>query len=93
VTLDLLFLLVVPTYLVLVAYGQVGARRRKLAPRARLIAAILRVALPPVALLGALWSTGDMVLFATWGAVTAGMAVAGAIVAGLVEIVAPRVGA
>jgi hypothetical protein len=93
VTIDTLFLVVVPVYLVLVAYGQVGARRRGLGPRTRTIAAVLRVALPPVALILALVSSGDRVLLASWGLVTAGMAVAGALVAAAVELVAPRVGA
>lgn len=92
-TIETLFLLVVPIYLVLVAYGQVGARRRGLRPRMRAIAGGFRVALPPVALFLALLSTGDAALIAGWGMVTLGMVFAGAIAAGLVEIVAPRVGA
>lgn len=92
-TLETLFLIVVPLYLALVAYGQVGARKRELGGRTRAVAGGLRVALVPLALLLALWSTGDAVLLARWGAVTLGMLVAGAIVAALVEVVAPRVGA
>lgn len=92
-TLDMLFLVVVPVYLVLVAYGQVGARRRGLRPRLRMVAGALRVALPPLALAGALLSTGDPYLFRAWIFVVIGMAVAGAIVAALVELVAPKVGA
>jgi hypothetical protein len=92
-TLDMLFLLVVPTYLVLVAYGQVGTRKRKLPVRTRWIAAAVRVALPPVALAGALLWEGDPALARAWLPVVIGMAAAGAIVAALVEIVAPRVGA
>lgn len=92
-TLDLFFLLLVPVYLVLIAYGQVGTRRRGLAPRTRMIAGGLRVALPPLALAGALLWEQDPALVAAWMPVVIGMAVAGAIVAALVEIVAPKVGA
>ncbi len=92
-TLQTLYVVVVPLYLALIAYGQVGARKRGLSGRVRLIAGALRVILPPAALMLALWSTGDALLIANWGAVTAGMLVAGAIVAGVVEVVAPRVGA
>lgn len=92
-TIQTLFLLVVPLYLVLVAYGQFGARRRGLSGRTRAIAGALRVIIPPAALLGALASTGDRLLIEGWGIVTLGMLVAGAIVAGVVEAVAPRVGA
>lgn len=92
-TLETLFLLLVPTYLVLVAYGQVGSRRRGLGAGARLLAAALRVALPPLALTGALLATGDALLLARWGGVTLAMLLAGALVAGLAELIAPRVGA
>lgn len=92
-TLDTFFLLLVPTYLVLIAYGQVGARRRGLAPRTRAVAAAIRVALPVVALIGTLAWESDPGLLRAWLPVVIGMAVAGAIVAAAVEIVAPKVGA
>ncbi|WP_293968187.1 hypothetical protein [Sphingomonas sp.] len=92
-TLDTFFLLLVPTYLVLIAYGQVGARKRRLSARARAIAAVLRVALPPVALVAVLLWEGDPALSHAWLPVVAGMAAAGAVVAALVEFVAPKVGA
>ncbi|NIJ09597.1 hypothetical protein FHS31_003234 [Sphingomonas vulcanisoli] len=92
-TLETLFLIVIPAYLAIVAYGQVGARRRGLAPKMRAMTGALRVLLPPVAIFVALLSTGDALLIMGWGMVTLGMAVAGAIVAGLVEVVAPKVGA
>ena len=92
-TLETLFLIVVPAYLAIVAYGQVGARWRGLAPKMRGVTGALRVIVPPVAMFVALLSTGDALLIAGWGVVTLGMSVAGAIVAGLVEVVAPRVGA
>ncbi|QJU56761.1 hypothetical protein HL653_02235 [Sphingomonas sp. AP4-R1] len=92
-TLDTFFLLLVPTYLVLIAYGQVGARKRRLAPRMRGITAAIRVMLPPVVLIGTLAWEGDTGLLRAWLPVVIGMAVAGAIVAAAVEVVAPRVGA
>lgn len=89
----MLFLIVVPAYLVLIAYGQLGSRRRKLGPRTRLVAGALRVALPPLALAGALASAGDPMLLRVWGLVVIAMAVIGAITALLVEAIAPKVGA
>ena len=92
-TLETLFLVLVPTYLVLIAYGQIGSRRRGLGPKPRFVAAAVRVTLPPLALFGALLATRDSYLIASWGGVTLAMLVAGAIVAGLVEVIAPRIGA
>lgn len=92
-TLDIFFLLLVPTYLVLIAYGQVSTRKRGLPARTRTIAAALRVALPPVALGGALLWEGDPALVQAWMPVVIGMAVAGALAAALVEVIAPRLGA
>jgi hypothetical protein len=93
VTLDTFFLLLIPTYLALIAYGQVGARKRRLSPRMRAITAGIRVALPPVVLIGTLLWEGDSALAHAWVPVVIGMAVAGAIAAALVEFVAPKVGA
>lgn len=92
-TIDTLFLLLVPTYLVLIAYGQIGARKRGLSSRARFIAAALRVALPPVAVIGALLWESDPALAHAWVPAVIGMGIAGAIVAAIVEFVAPKVGA
>ena len=92
-TLDIFFLLLVPTYLVLIAYGQVSTRKRRLPARTRTIAAALRVALPPVALGTALMWEGDPALVQAWMPVVIGMAVAGALAAALVEFIAPRLGA
>ena len=91
-TIETLFLIMVPTYLVLVAYGQVGSRKRGLALRTRALTAALRVVLPPAAIFLALLSTGEPRLVASWGMVTLAMLVAGVIVAGLVEWIAPRIG-
>ncbi len=91
-TLDNLFLVVVPLYLVLIAYGQVGSRKRGVPVRTRWIVAAIRILLVPGALYGALWSTGDPYYTAHWWPVILGMAAAGAIAAALVELVAPRAG-
>jgi hypothetical protein len=93
VTLDTLFILLVPTYLVLIAYGQVGTRKRGLPAHTRWIAAAIRVVLPPVAVIGALLWEGDPALAYAWIPVAIGMGVAGAIVAALMEFVAPKFGA
>lgn len=90
-TLDLFFTVLVPMFLVLVVYGQVGSRRRGLGPRARTVAAALRVVLLPATVALALWSAGPRLL--GYGGVVAGMVVAGVILALLVELVAPRLGA
>lgn len=92
-TLDTFFVLLIPTYLALIAYGQVGSRKRKLPPRMRAITAAIRVILPPVVLVGTLLWDGDAALVRAWVPVVIGMAVAGVIVAALVEFVAPKVGA
>lgn len=92
-TIATLFLVLVPTYLVLIAYGQIGSRWRGLAFKSRLIAATVRVIVPPLAVFGALLATRDAYLISGWGGVTLAMLVAGAIVAGLVEWIAPKVGA
>lgn len=92
-TIETLFLVLVPTYLVLIAYGQIGSRRRGLGLKPRLIAAAVRVGLPPLAVFGALLATRDAYLIASWGGVTLAMLVAGAIVVALVEWLAPRLGA
>ena len=92
-TIETLFLMLVPTYLVLIAYGQIGSRRRGQGFRSRLVAAAVRVILPPLAVFGALLATRDAFLIAGWSGVTLAMLVAGAIVAGLVEWLAPKVGA
>jgi hypothetical protein len=93
VTLDTFFILLIPTYLALVAYGQVGSRKRKLPPRTRAITAAIRVLLPPVVIVGTLLWEGDPALAHAWLPVVIGMAVAGVIAAAMVEFVAPKVGA
>jgi hypothetical protein len=87
---DTLFLVLIPTYLVLVAYGVVGGRRRNLPGRVRLISAALTVLIPPVAIIGALYATGDAFLIAGWDMVTLAMLASGIATAILTEFVARR---
>jgi len=91
-TLDSLFLLLVTTYLVLIAYGVVGARAR-LAGRARGVAAGLAVVLPPVLIALLLWAMGEGALVVRWGRLFVAMGLAGAVVAAVADRVARRVGA
>ena len=91
-TIETLFVVLVPTWLALIAYGQIGSRRRGVGRRGRFVAAAFRVCVPPLAIFGALLATRDAFMIASWGGVTLAMLVAGAIVAGLVELIAPRVG-
>ena len=92
-TIATLFLMIVSIYLVLIAYGVVGARRRGMVGRARLISGALMVLIPPVAILGALYAIGDAFLLAGWGAVTLAMLAGGIAVAIAAELIARRVGA
>lgn len=89
-TLQNLFLLLVPTYLVLIAYGVAGARRRRLSARARLVSIILLVLIPPAAVLAALYSTGDAFLIAGWDVVTLAMLASGIVAAALAWYIAGR---
>ena len=89
-TLETLFLVLIPTYLVLVAYGVVGSRRRNLPRRARAISAALMVLIPPAAVIGALYATGDAFLIAGWGVVTLAMLASGIVTALLAGFIAER---
>lgn len=91
-TLETLFLVLIPTYLALIAYGVVGARRRGLPSRVRLGTAVLTVLIPPAAILGALYATGDAFLIAGWGVVTLAMFGMGIATALLTEYIARRTG-
>ena len=89
-TLGTLLLMLVTIYLVLIAYGVVGARRR-LAGRARLTAEALMVVLPPLLIAGALVAADEAGLVASWWRLFALMIVAGTVVAATAEQVARRV--
>jgi len=91
-TLETAFLMLILIYLVMIAYGVVGARRRGTPGRTRLIAAALMVVIPPLAAFYALHSTGDPSLLAVWGRVIAAMLVSGIATGFFTEYVARRVG-
>lgn len=90
-TLETLFLVLIPTYLVLIAYGVVRGQRRRLPSRVRLGSAILMILIPPVAILLALYATEDAALIAGWSVVTLGMFAAGIATALLTEFTARRI--
>jgi hypothetical protein len=92
-TIATLFLVLIPLYLVLIAYGVVGARRRGTPGRLRFVTAALMVLIPPLAILGALYSTGDAFLIAGWGVVTLAMLASGVATAAFAEFLARRIGA
>jgi hypothetical protein len=91
-TLETLFLVLIPLYLVVIAYGIVGARRRGTPGRLRAVTAALMVLIPPVAILYALCSTGDAFLISGWSAVTLAMLASGIATAIFTEFVARRIG-
>lgn len=89
-TLGTLFLMVVTIYLVLIAYGVVGARRR-LRHGSLVVTQALLVLLPPALLIGALVAADEAPLVAEWSRLLIAMPIAGAIVAVLAERIARRV--
>lgn len=89
-TLENLFLVLVPTYLALVAYGVVGARKRSLGSASRFLSIALLVLIPPVAILVALYSTGDAFLLAGWGVVMLAMLAGGIGTAALAWFISGR---
>jgi hypothetical protein len=90
-TLDTLFLMIVLIYLVLIAYGIVGMRRRKMVGRPKLVTEILIVLVPPAMIAGMLTASGEGGVVLQWGLFLGAMPVAGAIVAVLAEQIARRV--
>lgn len=86
-----IFLTVGSLYLVIVAYGVIGTRKRGLPPQLRILTAAIQVLLPPIAL-GAMMLL-EPVLFpiGAWGPVLAMLALAGALLAICTDIVAKRV--
>ena len=89
-TIGTLFLLIVTIYLVLVAYGVVGARRR-LAGRALLVAEALLVLLVPALIAALLAAAGEGGVVRDWGRFLIAMTLAGALTAALTEAIARRV--
>ena len=90
-TLETLFVTLIPTYLVLIAYGIVRGRRRGLPSRVRLGSAILMVLIPPVGILLALYATENAALIARWSVVALAMFAAGIVTALLTEFTARRI--
>lgn len=90
-TLEMLFLTIVIIYLVLIAYGIVGMRRRKMVGRPKMMTEIAIVIIPPALIAGLLTISGEGGLVIKWGQFLAAMAIAGAIVALLTEQIARRV--
>ncbi len=91
-TLDTLFLMIVLIYLVLIAYGVAGMRKRKMVGRPKLVTEILIVLVPPAMIAGLLTVSGEGGVVLQWGLFLGAMPVAGAIVAVLTEQIARRVG-
>jgi hypothetical protein len=89
-TIETLFLILIPTYLVLIAYGVVRGRRRNLPGRVRIVSATLAVLIPPAAIIGALYATEDAFLLAGWGVVAIAMLACGVVTAALTEFVVRR---
>ena len=90
-TLGTLLLLILVLYLVLIAYGVVGAQRRFLGPALR-ITRVLLVLLVPVLLAGALTASGDGALVREWWRLFALMPVLGILVALLASRIGRQVG-
>ena len=89
-TLGPLFLTIVTVYLVLIAYGVVGARRR-LRGGSLIVTQLLLVLLPVVLLVGALIAAGEGALVAQWARLLLAMPIAGGIVAVAAERIARRI--
>ena len=86
-----IFLTIGSLYLVVVAYGVVGTRKRGLPASLRLISAAIQVVLPPVILFGLMLLEPALFPVAAWGPVLGMLALAGALLAICTDIVAKRV--
>ncbi len=86
-----IFLLIGSLYLVVVAYGVVGTRKRGLPVPMRIMAAAVQVVLPPVILLGVMALEPKLFPMASWAPVLAMLMLAGALLAICTDIVARRV--
>jgi hypothetical protein len=91
-TLGTLMLLILIVYLVLVAYGVVGAERKRLAPGPLRIKRALLVLLVPVLLVGALLASGEGDLVRIWWRLFVLMPMLGIAVAWLAARIANSVG-
>jgi hypothetical protein len=90
-TLGTLFLMVVLIYLVLIAYGVAGMRRKHMHGRPKRVTAALLVLAPPGLITLLLILSDERGLVSEWGLFLGAMPVAGAIVALLTEAIAARI--
>jgi hypothetical protein len=86
-----IFLLFGSLYLVVVAYGVVGTRKRRLPPRLRIMAAAIQVVLPPIILFWVMALEPKLFPMAAWTPVLGMLMLAGALLAICTDIVAKRV--
>lgn len=85
-----IFLVIGSLYLVVVAYGVVGTRKRGLPAPMRITAAAVQVVLPPVILMGVMSLEPKLFPMASWAPVLAMLMLAGALLAICTDIVARR---
>ncbi|RYD39178.1 MAG: hypothetical protein EOP83_37200, partial [Verrucomicrobiaceae bacterium] len=85
------FLVIGSLYLVIVAYGVVGTRKRGLPIPMRITGAAVQVVLPPVILLGVMSLEPKLFPLASWTPVIGMLMLAGALLAICTDIVARRV--
>ena len=90
-TLGILFLVIVLTYLVLIAYGIAGMRKRHMVGRPWLTTAILIVVIPPALIAGLLALSGEGGLVLQWGTFLGIMPVTGALVAVATDQIVRRI--
>jgi cytochrome bd-type quinol oxidase subunit 2 len=86
-----IFVTIGSAYLVLVAYGVIRTRKRKLPAQVRMAGAATQIILPPLVMFGALLLTQDANLIEGWGVMLAMLTVAGALLAICTDLVARRV--
>lgn len=86
-----IFLLIGSLYLVVVAYGVVGTRRRGLPTQMRITAAAVQAVLPPVILLGVMSLEPRLFPLVSWAPVIGMLMLAGALLGICTDIVARRV--
>lgn len=86
-----IFLTIGSLYLVVVAYGVVGTRKRRLPAGLRLMSVAIQVVLPPVILFGLILLEPALFPITDWGPVLAMLGLAGALLAICTDIVAKKV--
>ena len=86
-----IFLTIGSLYLVVVAYGVIGTRKRRLPTPTRITAAAVQIVLPPVILMGVMALEPQLFPLASWAPVLAMLMLAGGLLAICTDIVARRV--